>query len=219
MPAAFSWSRAQTIHGVESSATLLRSRWPPPIVHQPSEASPTTLVPTLLDCLHTDGVKRYFADSFMPFCAASVMSCEQGVPAVIEMNTSGSVAARLVISVGRVGCLCFDRLGDVLDLFLLRRLRQEGLERRVVVHAEVVVHHQGGDLHVPARELVEVLFEEAAPQDGLGVVGEDASGGPRVIDRIAPRRMPGSCEQVWDAAGVDVVVGLHRALACPASRW
>src|SRR5688572_16487795 len=97
MPAAFSWSRAQTIHGVESSATLLRSRWPPPIVHQPSDASPTTLAPTLLDCLHTDDVKRYFTDSFMPFCAASVMSCEQGVPAVIEMNTSGFVAARLVM--------------------------------------------------------------------------------------------------------------------------
>ena len=41
----------------------------------------------------------------MPFCAASVMAWVQDVPAVIAMKTSGSLAARVVISLVMFGAV------------------------------------------------------------------------------------------------------------------
>src|SRR5688572_13658039 len=73
------------------------SFWPPPTIHQPSEASPTLSSPTKLDALHTPDRNLYLVASFMPFSAASVVTWEHGVPTTAPMKTSGSCAASVVI--------------------------------------------------------------------------------------------------------------------------
>src|SRR5215212_10162686 len=73
------------------------SFWPPPAIHQPSDASPTLSLPTKLLALQTDERNLYFTCSFMPFWAASVVTCEHGVPTTPAMKTSGFWAVRVVI--------------------------------------------------------------------------------------------------------------------------
>ena len=95
---------------------------PPPMTSQPSDAEPsppTLSLPMKLRPLQTDGCHSCLAVPFMPFCAASVMAWVHDVPAVIAMNTSGFLAASVVISLvmfGAVGSIvsnsksmsCFD---------------------------------------------------------------------------------------------------------------
>ena len=83
----------------------------PPTTHQPfaAEPSPPTLsLPTKLLLLHTDGWNRYFAESFRPSCAASMIACVHVTPAVSAMNTAGFFDASVVIAsviVGAVGSI------------------------------------------------------------------------------------------------------------------
>ena len=79
---------------------------PPLTIHQPLEAEPsppTLSLPTKLDAAQTDGWNRYLTSSFMPFWAASVIAWVQGVPAIMAMNTSGFLAASVVIGSVTVG--------------------------------------------------------------------------------------------------------------------
>src|SRR4029453_8188102 len=83
-----------------------RSLTPPFTIHQPLEADPsppTLSLPMKLTDAQTDGWKRYFTSSFMPFWAASVMAWVHEVPAVMAMNTSGFLDARVVIGSVMVG--------------------------------------------------------------------------------------------------------------------
>ena len=68
--------------------------------------------------MQTDGWNKILAEPFMPFCAASVMACVQDVPAVMAMNTSGSLEASVVISLVMFGARRLDRLELVVDVVL-----------------------------------------------------------------------------------------------------
>jgi hypothetical protein len=73
------------------------SLMPPPALHQPSDVSPAWAWVTEPVALHVEDRNLYFTASFMPFCAASVITWAQGVPVDAMKKKSGSNADTVVI--------------------------------------------------------------------------------------------------------------------------
>ena len=108
----------------------------------------------------------------MPFWAASVDRLGAGRPGHHGDEHVGVLGRQRGHRVGDRGRLRLDRLRDVLDVVLVRRLGQVGLEACVVELPKSLLMTSAATLILPSRELAHVLLDERAPQHRLGAVGE-----------------------------------------------
>src|SRR4051794_9074065 len=105
-PASVSIWRAHATAGSDFWAASRMSLLPPLTIHQPVDAEPSPPTLALLSWVapaHVLGCQRYLTSSCMPFCADSTTVCVQNDPATMAMNTSGSLAARVVMASVIVG--------------------------------------------------------------------------------------------------------------------
>ena len=107
----------------------------------------------------------------------------------------------------------FEAFRDVFHIGPNRCLRQPGAEPGIVAIADVVVHHHRGhrDLAVGAAQLIGTGLDESAPQLRFAVVGQRITGGPRMVERIAPGRMAAQHAPSRDALLLDRVTSAHAA--------
>src|SRR5690349_13565590 len=106
MPFELSRSRANFTNASSLNVGSVMSRPPGLTIHQPFDAEPSP--PTLSFFTkavpeHVSGWDRYLTLSCMPLLAASVTAWVHDVPASMAMNTSGFLAARVVIGSVIVG--------------------------------------------------------------------------------------------------------------------
>ena len=139
------------------------------------------------------------------------MICVHWAPPDIVMKTSGFFEAMVVMGSTTVGALTstFSVVKSILSL--LGDCAEHGPEGGVVGGAELAVRHEPRhrDLAVTGGQLVEVLVDVRPPDHGLGAVGEERPGRPRMVHRITPGRGPADQGRLRHAPGVDLVVDLQ----------